>query len=64
MLRDHDVLKGIGCRKVAGELPAYYKAQGLRGEACRDVCTYLIHCEDAERQWYWNAMMCGGATPL
>ena len=65
MLRDHDVLNGIGCRRVAGEqTPAYYKAQGLRGEVCRDVCTYLIHCEDTERQWYWNAMMFGGATPF
>ena len=65
MLRGHGVLNGIVCRRVAGEqTPAYYKAQGLRGDACRDVCTYLIHCEDAERQWYWNAMMFGGATPF
>ena len=64
MLKEHDVLNGIGCRERAGELQVYYKAQGLRDEACRDVAAYLIHCEDKERQWYWNAMMFGGATPF
>ncbi len=63
MLRDQAVLNGIGGRKVAGEqTPDYYKAQGLRGDACREVCAYLIHCEDEERRWYWDAMMFGGAT--
>ena len=62
MLKEHDVLNGIGCREGAGELPVYYKAQGLRDEACRDVAAYLIHCEDEERRWYWDKMMFGGAT--
>ena len=65
MLRGHDVLNGIGCNRVVGDLtPAYYKCQGLNDATCRAVCTYLIHCDDAERMWYWNAMMLGGATPF
>ena len=64
MLKEHDVLNGIGCRERLGELPVYYKAQGLRGEACREVCEYLLHCEDEERRWYWDKLMLGGATPF
>ena len=56
------MLNGIGCRELLGELPVYYKAQGLRGEACREVCEYLLHCEDEERRWYWDKMMFGGPT--
>ena len=63
-LKEHDVLGGIGVRHYVGELPVYYKAQGLKDETCREVCEYLLHCEGEERRWYWDKMMTGGATPF
>ena len=62
VLRDHDVLNGIGCSERVGELPCYYKAQGLTDECAKKVAVYLLHCSDGERQWYFDKMMAGGAT--
>ena len=40
----------------------YYKNQGITEGSARGVAEYLIHAPDKERDYYFHAMMSGGAT--